>query len=87
VTDFKEFADRGHSLALDHGWREVADYVVAWLKRHSLWASGAQPRLPVLHRAPVQPLVLTGSVRLPEDHPRLTVTRTAAGSPDRPHVP
>jgi non-heme chloroperoxidase len=36
VTDFKEFHDRGHSLALDSGWREVADYALAWLKRHSL---------------------------------------------------
>jgi pimeloyl-ACP methyl ester carboxylesterase len=34
ITDFKEFHDRGHSLALDHGWREVADYALAWLGRH-----------------------------------------------------
>jgi non-heme chloroperoxidase len=31
VTDYKEFPDRGHSLALDHGWREIADYVLNWL--------------------------------------------------------
>ena len=36
VTDFKEFPDRGHTLALDSGWREVADSVLAWLKAHSL---------------------------------------------------
>jgi len=36
VTYFKEFPDRGHSLALDHGWREVADYTLEWLERHSL---------------------------------------------------
>lgn len=36
VTDYKEFADRGHSLALDHGWRVVADHALAWLRRHSL---------------------------------------------------
>jgi pimeloyl-ACP methyl ester carboxylesterase len=36
VTDLKEFPDRGHSLALDSGWREVADAVLAWLKSHSL---------------------------------------------------
>jgi hypothetical protein len=36
VTDFKEFADRGHSLGIDHGWREVADASLAWLKRCSL---------------------------------------------------
>jgi non-heme chloroperoxidase len=32
VTDFKEFPDKGHSLALDSGWREVADYSLEWLK-------------------------------------------------------
>jgi alpha-beta hydrolase superfamily lysophospholipase len=36
VTDYKEFPDRGHSLALDSGWREVADSVLAWLGDKSL---------------------------------------------------
>jgi non-heme chloroperoxidase len=36
VTDLKEFPDRGHSLALDSGWRDVADAALAWLKSHSL---------------------------------------------------
>jgi pimeloyl-ACP methyl ester carboxylesterase len=36
VTDYKEFPDRGHSLALDSGWREVADSVLSWLKAQSL---------------------------------------------------
>jgi pimeloyl-ACP methyl ester carboxylesterase len=36
VTDIMEFADRAHSLTIDHGWREVADAVLAWLKEHSL---------------------------------------------------
>jgi non-heme chloroperoxidase len=36
VTDYKEFPDRGHSLALDSGWHEVADAVLSWLKQHSL---------------------------------------------------
>ena len=36
VTDYKEFHDRGHTLALDSRWPEVADYVLGWLKRHSL---------------------------------------------------
>ncbi len=31
VTEFKEFAGRGHSLTIDHGWREVADYCLDWL--------------------------------------------------------
>ncbi len=36
VTELKEFPDRGHSLALDRGWRDVADAVLAWLKERSL---------------------------------------------------
>ena len=36
VTDYKEFPDRGHSLALDHGWQDVADAVLAWLRERSL---------------------------------------------------
>jgi pimeloyl-ACP methyl ester carboxylesterase len=31
-TELVEFADRGHSLTIDHGWREVADAVLTWLK-------------------------------------------------------
>jgi pimeloyl-ACP methyl ester carboxylesterase len=31
VTDLCEFNDRGHSLTIDHGWREVADQVLSWL--------------------------------------------------------
>ena len=35
ITDFIEFPDRGHSLTIDSGWREVAQYAVDWLeKRH-----------------------------------------------------
>src|SRR5207249_1755795 len=36
VTDYKEFPDRGHSLALDSGWHDVADAVLTWLREHSL---------------------------------------------------
>jgi pimeloyl-ACP methyl ester carboxylesterase len=36
VTDFQEFADRGHSLTIDHGWREVAEASLAWLEKHGL---------------------------------------------------
>jgi non-heme chloroperoxidase len=36
VTDLREFPDRGHSLAMDNGWREVADAVLAWLQDRSL---------------------------------------------------
>lgn len=31
VTDFKEFAGRGHSLTIDSGWREIAEYCLVWL--------------------------------------------------------
>jgi len=33
VTDLREFPDRGHSLTVDHGWREVAQEVLTWLKQ------------------------------------------------------
>lgn len=36
VTDFLAFPDRGHSLTVDDGWREVADAVLAWLGRQTL---------------------------------------------------
>ena len=32
VTDYKVFADRGHSLTVDSGWKEVANASVSWLK-------------------------------------------------------
>jgi non-heme chloroperoxidase len=36
VTDYHAFPDRGHSLVLDHGWREVADLTLSWLARQRL---------------------------------------------------
>jgi alpha-beta hydrolase superfamily lysophospholipase len=36
VTDIKEFEDRGHSLTIDHGWQEIADSVLGWLKDQGL---------------------------------------------------
>jgi alpha-beta hydrolase superfamily lysophospholipase len=36
VTEITEFADRGHSLTIDNGWREVADSVLGWLKDKGL---------------------------------------------------
>jgi non-heme chloroperoxidase len=36
ITDFVEFPDRGHSLTIDSGWRDVAQYALDWLsKRHN----------------------------------------------------
>lgn len=38
VTDFHEFEGRGHSLTIDHGWRDVADVSLAWLAHHDTGA-------------------------------------------------
>jgi len=36
VTEIKEFPNRGHSLTIDSGWRELAEYSLAWLKEKGL---------------------------------------------------
>jgi pimeloyl-ACP methyl ester carboxylesterase len=36
VTELLEFPDRGHSLTIDSGWREVADACLAWLDKQGL---------------------------------------------------
>ena len=36
VTDIVEFADRAHSLTIDHGWHEVADAALTWLHAQNL---------------------------------------------------
>ena len=33
-TEFKLFEGRGHSLIVDHGWKEVAEYILAWLNKN-----------------------------------------------------
>ncbi|OLB73795.1 MAG: alpha/beta hydrolase [Actinobacteria bacterium 13_2_20CM_2_71_6] len=33
VTEFIEMPGRGHALTIDHGWREVADTALAFIKR------------------------------------------------------
>ncbi|GHE58855.1 alpha/beta hydrolase [Streptomyces longispororuber] len=33
VTEFAEIPGRGHSLTIDHGWREVADTALAFVRR------------------------------------------------------
>lgn len=43
TTDYQSFADRGHSLVFDHGWREIADYTLAWLNRQGLVGTVADP--------------------------------------------
>ncbi len=34
ITDFKLFDNRGHSLIVDHGWKEVAEYSLGWLNKN-----------------------------------------------------
>jgi non-heme chloroperoxidase len=36
VTEYREFQDRGHSRAIDGGWRDVAGAVLGWLGERSL---------------------------------------------------
>ena len=36
VTDLVEFTDRGHSLTIDSGWREVAEACLGWLTKQGL---------------------------------------------------
>ena len=36
ISDFKLFEGRGHSLIVDHGWKEVAEYSLGWLNNHGL---------------------------------------------------
>lgn len=36
VTDFGEYPERGHSLPFDHGWRQVADDSLTWLRAKGL---------------------------------------------------
>jgi alpha-beta hydrolase superfamily lysophospholipase len=36
INDLIEFPDRGHSLTIDHGWRDVAGACLDWLDKHSL---------------------------------------------------
>jgi non-heme chloroperoxidase len=34
VTEIREIPNRGHSLVIDHGWREVAEIALAFIARH-----------------------------------------------------
>jgi pimeloyl-ACP methyl ester carboxylesterase len=35
VTEIVKIPDRGHSLTIDHGWREVADTALSFVQRHT----------------------------------------------------
>ena len=41
VTELLEFADRGHSLTIDSGWRGVADGCLEWLGKQGLTPADA----------------------------------------------
>ena len=43
VTDLKQFADRGHSLVIDSGWRTVADHVLVWLAANGIESVTTEP--------------------------------------------
>ncbi len=34
VTEIKEIPDRGHSLTIDHGWKQVAETALAFIEQH-----------------------------------------------------
>lgn len=36
ITELKQFEGRGHSLTLDHGWRDIADAILGWLREKGL---------------------------------------------------
>jgi pimeloyl-ACP methyl ester carboxylesterase len=36
VTELKQFEGRGHSLTVDHGWKDLASTILAWLKEQKL---------------------------------------------------
>jgi pimeloyl-ACP methyl ester carboxylesterase len=39
ITDFHEFEGRGHSLTIDHGWRDVADTALSWMAHREVAAA------------------------------------------------
>ncbi|OAN41406.1 alpha/beta hydrolase [Microbacterium sp. H83] len=42
VTELKQFADRGHSLTVDSGWKAIADYSLEWLARQGVRGTTSQ---------------------------------------------
>ena len=36
ISDFKIFEGRGHSLVVDSGWKEIAEYSLTWLQKNGL---------------------------------------------------
>ena len=46
ITEYREFAGRGHSLTIDAGWRTIADATLEWLASQQLPAPEAAPENP-----------------------------------------
>ncbi|MEO7017303.1 MAG: alpha/beta hydrolase, partial [Leifsonia sp.] len=36
VTEIIKFHGRGHSLTIDHGWRDVATEILVWLRQQNV---------------------------------------------------
>ena len=36
ISDYKLFEGRGHSIVIDNGWKEIAEYSHTWLKKNGL---------------------------------------------------
>jgi non-heme chloroperoxidase len=47
LTEFVEMKDRGHALTIDHGWREVAETALGFVKR-AIGATARKSLAPVL---------------------------------------
>jgi pimeloyl-ACP methyl ester carboxylesterase len=43
ITELVELPNRGHSLTIDAGWREVAEVALAFVKRHHAVAAATEP--------------------------------------------
>jgi non-heme chloroperoxidase len=43
VTELREFPDRGHSLTVDAGWREVAGAALEWLETQGIGGQTPPP--------------------------------------------
>jgi pimeloyl-ACP methyl ester carboxylesterase len=67
VTDYKVFNDRGHSLVIDYGWKEIAETALEWLASKGLGPSAARGEVP-----------LQGATPGPRSS---TVTASARGAP------
>lgn len=39
-TEYKVFEDRGHSLVVDSGWKDVADFSLSWLQKTAARVAG-----------------------------------------------